>query len=167
MITYDRRGFGRSTRPTTGYDFDTLAADLSALLTELDLQDATLVGFSLGTGEVARYIGVYGTGRLKSCVFIESLAPSFGKSDENPNGVDQATIDTIRQAIVDDRPAWLTGLLGDFLNLDDYLGKRVSEETVRNSWNAGAGRRRGRRGPACSHGWRTSMRTSSGSTSRR
>ena len=88
---------------------------------------------------MARYIGKYGTGRLKSCVFIESLAPSFTKSGENPNGVDQATIDTIRQAIIDDRPAWLTGLLADFLNLDDYLGKRVSEETVRNSWNAGAG----------------------------
>jgi non-heme chloroperoxidase len=72
-------------------------------------------------------------------VFIESLAPSFVKSDENPNGVDQATVDSVRQAILDDRPAWLTGLLGDFLNLDDYLGQRVSEETVRNNWNAGAG----------------------------
>ena len=129
VITYDRRGFGQSSRPTTGYDFDTLAADLSKLLTELDLQDATLIGFSLGTGEVARYIGAYGTSRLKSCVFIESLAPSFGRSEENPNGVDQAAVDTVRQAILDDRPAWLTGLLGDFLNLDDYLGKRVSEET--------------------------------------
>jgi non-heme chloroperoxidase len=139
VIAYDRRGFGQSSRPTQGYDFDTLAEDLGKLLTELDLRDATLIGFSLGTGELARYVGTYGTGRLKGCVFIESLAPSFGKSGENPNGVDQATIDTIRRAIVDDRPAWLTGLLGDFLNLDDYLGKRVSEETVRNSWNAGAG----------------------------
>jgi non-heme chloroperoxidase len=138
VITCDRRGFGQSSRPTEGYDFDTLAGDLDRLLTELDLHEATLIGFSLGTGEVARYIGSYGTGRLKGCVFIESLAPSFAKSDENPNGVDQATIDTVRQAILDDRPAWLTGLLGDFLNLDDYLGKRVSEETVRNNWNAGA-----------------------------
>jgi pimeloyl-ACP methyl ester carboxylesterase len=139
VIAYDRRGFGQSSRPTQGYDFDTLADDLGKLLTELDLRDATLIGFSLGTGELARYVGTYGTGRLKGCVFIESLPPSFGKSGENPNGVDQATIDTIRRAILDDRPAWLTGLLGDFLNLDDYLGKRVSEETVRNSWNAGAG----------------------------
>jgi non-heme chloroperoxidase len=139
VITYDRRGFGQSSRPIVGYDFDTLAADLDALLIELDLHEVTLVGFSLGTGEVARYVGTHGTGRLAGCVFIESLAPSFVKSDENPNGVDQATIDTIRQAIVDDRPAWLTGLLGDFLNLDDYLGNRVSEETVRNNWNAGAG----------------------------
>ena len=138
VITYDRRGFGQSSRPTVGYDFDTLAADLDKLLTELDLWEATVIGFSLGTGELARYIGRYGTARLKSCVFIESLAPSFAKSGENPNGVDQATIDTIRQAILDDRPAWLTGLLGDFLNLDHLLGKRVSEETVRNNWNAGA-----------------------------
>lgn len=138
VITYDRRGFGQSSRPTVGYDFDTLAADLDKLLTELDLRGATVIGFSLGTGELARYIGTYGTARLKGCVFIESLPPSFAKSDENPNGVDQAMIDAVRQAILDDRPAWLTGLLGDFLNLDDLLGKRVSEETVRNNWNAGA-----------------------------
>jgi non-heme chloroperoxidase len=138
VILYDRRGFGLSGRPATGYDFDTLAEDLHTVLVDLDLRDVTLVGFSLGTGELARYVGSHGTERLRGCVFIESLAPSFGKSDENPGGVDQATIDTIRQAIVDDRPAWLTGLLADFLNLDDYLGQRVSEETVRNSWNAGA-----------------------------
>jgi non-heme chloroperoxidase len=138
VIVYDRRGFGRSDRPTDGYDFDTLAADLDKLLTKLDLYDATLIGFSLGTGEVARYIGTYGTDRLKSCVFIESLAPSFVKSEDNPNGVDQAGVDAVRQAILDDRPAWLTGLLKDFLNLDNYLGNRVSEETVRNAWNAGA-----------------------------
>ena len=139
VITYDRRGFGQSSRPTEGYNFDTLAADLDRLLTELDLREVTLVGFSLGTGELARYIGTYGTDRLKACVFIESLAPSFVKSDENPNGVDQAGVDAVQQAILDDRPAWLSQTLGDFLNLDDYLGKRVSEETVRNNWNAGAG----------------------------
>jgi non-heme chloroperoxidase len=139
VIVVDRRGFGQSSRPTEGYDFDTLAADLDKLLTTLDLREVTLIGFSLGTGEVARYIGKYGTARLKGCVFIESLAPSFTKSDQNPKGVDQAGVDGVRQAILDDRPAWLTGLLGDFLNLDDYLGKRVSEETVRNNWNAGAG----------------------------
>jgi non-heme chloroperoxidase len=138
VIVYDRRGFGKSSRPTVGYDFDTLAGDLDKLMTKLDLSEVTLIGFSLGTGELARYIGKYGTGRLKSCVFIESLAPSFVKSEENPKGVDQAGVDATRQAILDDRPAWLTGLLGDFLNLDDYLGKRVSEDTVRNNWNAGA-----------------------------
>jgi non-heme chloroperoxidase len=138
VVTYDRRGFGNSSRPIEGYDFDTLASDLDKLLTKLDLRQAILIGFSLGTGELARYIGTYGTERLRGCVFIESLAPSFVKSDENPNGVDQATIDTVRQAILNDRPAWLTGLLGDFLNLDILLGTRVSEDTVRNNWNAGA-----------------------------
>jgi non-heme chloroperoxidase len=138
VIVYDRRGFGRSSRPAEGYDFDTLAGDLDRLLTELDLRDVTLVGFSLGTGELARYIGAHGTDRLKACVFIESLAPSFVKSDENPKGIDQAGVDGVRQAILDDRAAWLTGLLGDFLNLDDYLGKRVSKATVHTMWNAGS-----------------------------
>jgi non-heme chloroperoxidase len=138
VITYDRRGFGRSSRPTEGYNFNTLADDLDTLMTELDLQDVTVVGFSLGTGELARYIGTRGTGRLRSCVFIESLAPSFVKSAENPKGVDEAAVAGVQQAILDDRFAWLTGLLGDFLNLDEYLGQRVSEDTVRNLWNAGS-----------------------------
>lgn len=138
VINYDRRGFGRSSRPSGGYDFDTLASDLDKLLTELDVQDATLVGFSLGTGELARYVGTHGTGRLAGCVFIESLAPSFTKSSENPAGVDEAAVAGVQQAIVADRYAWLTGLIGDFLNLDDYLGSRVSEETVRAIWNAGS-----------------------------
>jgi len=137
VVAYDRRGFGRSSRPADGYDFDTLADDLHNVMTDRNLTDATIVGFSLGTGELARYVGKHGTERLKACVFIESLAPSFVKSDANPDGVDQATIDTIRRAIVDDRGAWLSGLLGDFLNLDEYLGTRVSEETVRDFWNAG------------------------------
>src|SRR3954452_13733633 len=130
VITYDRRGFGRSSRPTVGYDFDTLASDLDKLLTELDLHDATLIGFSLGTGELARYVGKHGTGRLAGCVFIESLAPSFAKSEENPNGVDEAGVEGVQAAILGDRFAWLQGLIGDFLNLDDYVGTRVSEETV-------------------------------------
>jgi non-heme chloroperoxidase len=138
VILYDRRGFGRSSRPTEGYDFDTLAADLDKVLTELDLRDATLIGFSLGTGEIARYIGTHGTERLAACVLIETLAPSFAKSTENPSGIDPAGVAGVQQAILDDRFAWLTGLLGDFLNLDDYLGQRVGEDTVRALWNAGA-----------------------------
>ncbi|HWO65226.1 MAG TPA: alpha/beta hydrolase [Umezawaea sp.] len=138
VIAYDRRGFGRSSWPTEGYDFDALADDLHQLLTELDLREVTLVGFSLGTGELARYIGTHGTERLKSCVFIETLAPSFAKSDENPEGVDQAGVAGVQQAILDDRFAWLTGLVENLLNLDDYLGKRVSEQTVRAIWNAGS-----------------------------
>jgi non-heme chloroperoxidase len=138
VVVYDRRGFGRSSRPTEGYDFDSLASDLHRLLTELDLQEAALVGFSLGTGELARYIGIYGTDRLKSCVFIETLAPSFAKSSQNPEGVDKAGVAEVQQAILNDRFAWLTGLMENLLNLDDYLGKRVSEETVRAIWDAAA-----------------------------
>src|SRR4051812_47387498 len=92
VINYDRRGFGRSSRPSVGYDFDTLAADLDRLLTELDLREVTLVGFSLGTGELTRYMGRYATDRLSSVVYIESLAPSFTKSDENPKGVDAEAV---------------------------------------------------------------------------
>jgi non-heme chloroperoxidase len=138
VINYDRRGFGRSSRPSVGYDFDTLADDLDKLLTELDLREVTLVGFSLGTGELTRYIGHHGTDRLRAAVYIESLAPSFVKSDDNPQGVDEAGVAGVQQAILDDRYAWLTGLIGDMLNLDDYLGKRVSEEAVRALWIAGA-----------------------------
>ena len=138
VINYDRRGFGRSSRPATGYDFDTLAADLDRVMSELDLRDVTLVGFSLGTGELARYVGRYGTERLKAMVFIETLAPSFVKSADNPNGVDEAAVAGLQQTILDDRYAWLTGLLADFLNLDEYRGKRVSEDTVRAMWAAGA-----------------------------
>jgi pimeloyl-ACP methyl ester carboxylesterase len=138
VITYDRRGFGRSSRPTTGYDFDTLAADLDIVLDELDLHEATLVGFSLGTGEVARYVGTQGTARVKSLVFIESLAPSFANSADNPTGVDEAGVAGVQQAIGTDRFAWLTGLVGDLLNLDDNLGTRVSEEAARAIWDAAA-----------------------------
>ena len=139
VIVYDRRGFGRSSRPTEGYDFDTMAGDLRQVLTELDLHKVTLIGFSLGTGELARYIGTHGTGRLKACVLIETLAPSFAKSGGNPEGVDQAGVADVQQAILNDRFAWLTGLTENLLNLDDYLGNRVSEETVRAIWDAAAG----------------------------
>jgi non-heme chloroperoxidase len=138
VILYDRRGFGRSSRPADGYDFDTLAGDLDKVLTALDLRDATLIGFSLGTGELARYIGTHGTERLAGCVFIETLAPSFARSADNPNGADPEVVATVQQAIRDDRYKWLTGIVGDLLNVDENLGTRVSEETVRATWSAGA-----------------------------
>lgn len=139
VILYDRRGFGRSSRPATGYDFDTLAEDLHAVLVELGLRDVALVGFSLGTGELARYVARHGTERLRGCAFIETLAPSFAKSPENPSGADQAVVSSVQQAISEDRFQWLTGLLGDLFNLDENLGHRISEETVRATWNAAAG----------------------------
>ena len=164
VVTYDRRGFGRSSRPSSGYDFDTLAGDLNTVIETLDLHDVTLVGFSLGTGELARYIGQHGTDRVRSCVMIESLAPTFAKSPENPQGADRAAVSGVQQAILGDRYAWLSGLLGDFLNLEQYLGKRVSEETVRAMWQAGADA-----SPlatwACPEGWLDDFsRTSPGST---
>jgi non-heme chloroperoxidase len=164
VVTYDRRGFGRSSAPSIGYDFDTLAADLDRLLTELDLRDVTLVGFSLGTGELTRYVGRYGTDRLRSVVFIESLAPSFVKSADNPKGVDEAGVAGVQQAILDDRYAWLDGIIGDFLNLDDYLGKRVSEQTVRALWNAGAEASPYATWPASGRGSTTTPPTSRAST---
>jgi non-heme chloroperoxidase len=138
VISYDRRGFGRSSRPAEGYDFDTLAADLDVLLTELDLRDATVVAFSLGTGELIRYIGRHGTDRLRAAVIIETLAPSFAKSADNPTGVDAEGVAGVQSAILADRYAWLTGLVSDLVNLDQYRGTRVSDDTVRALWNAGA-----------------------------
>lgn len=138
VILYDRRGFGRSSSPAAGYDFDTLADDLHTVLVELDLREVTVVGFSLGTGELARYVGTHGTERLRACVFIESLAPSFAKSADNPTGADQAVVASVQQAISEDRFKWLTGLLGDLFNLDENLGHRISEETVRATWSAAA-----------------------------
>jgi len=138
VVNYDRRGFGRSTAPTVGYDFDTLSGDLDTVMRTLDLDDATLVAFSLGTGELARYIGRFGTQRLRSAVFIESLTPTFAKSDDNPKGVDAAGVDGVQQAILGDRFAWLTGMMDNFLNLDDYQGSLVSEDTVRALWSQGA-----------------------------
>jgi pimeloyl-ACP methyl ester carboxylesterase len=138
VVSLDRRGFGRSSAPTAGYDFDTLSADVDVLLRTLDLHDATIVGFSLGTGEVARYIGRFGTDRLSSAVLIESLTPTFAHSADNPTGVDEAGVKGVQQAILEDRFAWLTGMMGNFLNLDDYQGKLVSEDTVRAMWSAGA-----------------------------
>ena len=138
VITYDRRGFGRSSAPATGYDFDTLSGDLDTVLRTLDLHDASIVSFSLGTGELARYIGRFGTERLRSAVFIESLTPTFAQGPDNPKGVDEAGVQGVQQAILDDRFAWLTGMMDNVLNLDDYQGTLVSEDTVRAMWSAGA-----------------------------
>ena len=139
VITYDRRGFGRSGRPATGYDYDTLADDLHKLMTKLHLRDATLVGFSMGGGEVARYLGRYGTERVAKVVFMAAITPFLLKSHDNPAGVDSSVFDGIKQAIVADRPAFLTSFLSNFYNLHFFGGKKVSDEVVRLSWNIAAG----------------------------
>ncbi|GGY51287.1 alpha/beta fold hydrolase [Streptomyces omiyaensis] len=135
VVTYDRRGFGRSSQPATGYDYDTFAADLHTLLETLDLHDAVLVGFSMGTGEVARYVSRYGTGRIAKVAFLASLEPWLLKTEDNPDGAaDQDFFDGVVAAVEADRYAYYTAFFQDFYNLDENLGSRISEEALRNSW---------------------------------
>jgi non-heme chloroperoxidase len=138
VVTYDRRGFGNSGKPTVGYDYDTLAEDLHKLMTELDLAEATLVGFSMGGGEVARYLGTYGSDRVEKAVFISAIPPFLLKTADNPEGVDGSVFDGIMESIAADRPAFLSGFLSDFYNVDIFGGDRVSDEVVRLSWNVAA-----------------------------
>ena len=134
VITYDRRGFGKSDRPTSGHDYDTYAADLSGLVSALDLQNAVLVGFSMGTGEVVRYISRYGSHRVAKAVFIGAILPFMLQTDENPSGVPQEAVDGMLDAIKADRYAFLTGFLQNFYSADENLGTRISEEALRYSW---------------------------------
>ncbi|MFJ9119348.1 alpha/beta fold hydrolase [Streptomyces sp. NPDC102394] len=140
VITYDRRGFGQSSQVTTGYDYDTFAADLHKVLETLDLNDAVLVGFSMGTGEVGRYVGTYGTARIAKVAFLASLEPYLLKTDDNPTGAaPEEFFQGISDTVKADRYAYYTAFYKDFYNLDDNLGVRISEEAVRNSWNVAAG----------------------------
>ncbi|MFB7513200.1 alpha/beta fold hydrolase [Streptomyces sp. NPDC056144] len=139
VITYDRRGFGRSSQPTTGYDYDTFADDLNTVMEGLDLRDAVLVGFSMGTGEVARYVASYGSGRVAKVAFLASLEPCLLKSEDNPDGVaPKEFFDGVVAAVKADRYAYYTAFFNDFYNLDENLGTRISEEAVRNSWDTAA-----------------------------
>jgi len=135
VITYDRRGFGKSSQPTVGYDYDTFAADLDTVLTTLDLTDVVLVGFSMGTGEVGRYVATYGTERIAKIAFLAPLEPFLLKTDDNPTGVPQDVFDGIAAAAKGDRFAWFTGFYDNFYNLDQNLGSRISQEAVTASWN--------------------------------
>jgi len=131
VIAYDRRGFGASTKTASGSDYDTFAADLHALIEELELTDAVLVGFSMGTGEIARYLSRYGADRIAKVAFLGSLEPWLLKTEENPDGAgDQAFFDGTAAAVAEDRYAFLTGFFNDFYNLDDYLGNRISQEAL-------------------------------------
>jgi non-heme chloroperoxidase len=139
VITYDRRGFGKSSQPATGYDYDTFAQDLHQLVTRLDLRDFALVGFSMGSAEVAGYIGKYGTERVSKAVFIGALPPFLLKTADNPIGVDASVFEGIKQAIAADRFGFLTGFLANFYNVDVLGGKRISDQAVQNSWNVAVG----------------------------
>lgn len=139
VITYDRRGFGRSSQPTVGYNYDTFAADLDAVLSTLKLTDVSLVGFSMGTGEVTRYIGKYGTKRVRKAVLIGTLGPYLVKAADNPEGVDRNVFEGIKAAIKADRPSFLMEFLRNFYNYDVTGGKLVSERVLEDNWNVAAG----------------------------
>jgi pimeloyl-ACP methyl ester carboxylesterase len=138
VIRYDRRGFGWSSQPYSGYDADTFAEDLHKLITRLDLRDVTLVGMSMGGEEVARYLGKHGSDRVSRAVFISAVPPFLLKTPDNPSGVDKSVFDGIITAIATDRLAFLTQFFMNFYNTDQLMGKSVSEEVVRDSWNVAA-----------------------------
>jgi non-heme chloroperoxidase len=133
VISYDRRGFGQSSKPTIGYDYDTLAADLSVLIDHLDLTDINLVGFSMGTGEVTRYLGTRGSARVRRAALLGALPPFLLKTDDNPEGVDGEVFDGIKAAILGDRFAYLETFLNDSYNADVLGGSRISDQ----AWHAG------------------------------
>jgi len=139
VITYDRRGFGKSSQPTMGYKYDTFAEDLHKLVTHLKLRDFALVGFSMGGGEVARYLGKYGSKSITNAVFISSVPPFLLKTPDNSEGVDGSVFEGIQKAVVEDRYAFFTDFFNNFYNTDLLLGKRVSQQAVQSSWNLAAG----------------------------
>ncbi len=139
VITYDRRGFGKSSQPTTGYNYDTFAEDLRKLVTHLNLRDFALVGFSMGGGEVARYIGKYGSKGVTKAVIIGGIPPFLLKTADNTDGVDGSVFEGIQKAVAADRYAFFTEFFKNFFNTDVFLGKRISEQAVQASWNVAAG----------------------------
>jgi non-heme chloroperoxidase len=135
VITYDRRGFGHSSQPTAGYDYDTFAADLDTLLEHLDLRDAVLVGHSMGTGEVTRYLGRYGSARVVKGVLVAPIPPYLLQAPDNPDGVPQSLFDGFAAAATADTPAWMKGFLDNFYNFDTLRGTLVSDQAFQTSWN--------------------------------
>jgi non-heme chloroperoxidase len=138
VIAYDRRGFGKSSQPTAGYNYDTFAGDLRKLVTHLKLKDFTLVGFSMGGGEVARYVGRYGSKDVSKAVIISGIPPYLLKTADNPEGVDVGVFEGIAKAVAADRYAFFTEFFKNFYNSDVHLGKRVSEQAIQASWNTAA-----------------------------
>jgi pimeloyl-ACP methyl ester carboxylesterase len=134
-IIYDRRGFGKSSQPVIGYDYDTFANDLRALLEELDLHDVTLVGHSMGTGEVTRYLGRYGSARVASGVLVSPILPFLLQTSDNPDGLPASLFDGFIQAARQDTPAWMKGFLDTFYNIDKFRGTLVSDQAYEASWN--------------------------------
>jgi non-heme chloroperoxidase len=138
-ISYDRRGFGRSSQPTVGYDYDTFAADLNTLLEHLDLTDLTLVGFSMGTGEVTRYLGTYGSARVSKAALFGVIPPFMLKTDDNPEGVDGQVFEDIKAAIAADRYAFFKSFFDSFFNVDVLAPDRISDQAWQASFNVAVG----------------------------
>jgi non-heme chloroperoxidase len=134
VITYDRRGFGLSSHPTVGYDYDTFAADLRALLDHLQLDEVDLVGFSMGSGEVTRYLGTYGSSRVRKAALLGAIPPFLLKTADNPEGVDGQVFEGIKAAIVKDRYAYFKDFFDNFYNVDVLGGTRISEQAVQASF---------------------------------
>jgi non-heme chloroperoxidase len=139
VITYDRRGFGRSSQPATGYDYDTFTADLNTLIEALDLWDIVLTGFSMGTGEVTRYLGRYGAGRVSKAALFAPLPPFLLQTPDNPQGVPREVFTGFEEAIRADRPAYLKSFLDDFNNVDVLGGDRISEQAWLNQFIVASG----------------------------
>jgi len=138
VITHDRRGFGQSSQPVVGYDYDTFAADLAALLEHLDLRDVVLAGHSMGTGEVTRYLGSYGSARVAKGVPVSPIPPFLLQTPDNPDGLPQSLFDGFTQAARADAPAWMKGFLDNFYNIDILRGTLVSDQAYQASWNIAA-----------------------------
>jgi non-heme chloroperoxidase len=139
VITYDRRGFGKSSQPTDGYNYDTFAEDLQKLIAHLKLQDFALIGFSMGGGEIARYCGKFGSKGVSKAAILGGIPPFLRKTADNPEGVDGSVFDGIQKTVAADRYAFFTEFFKNFYNADPLLGKRVSEQVLQASWNLAAG----------------------------
>lgn len=131
-ITYDRRGFGKSDRPADGYDYNTLAGDLKSLLHELDLNDVTLVGFSMGGGEIAKYFSLYGGKRVSKVVLISAVVPYMLKTEDNPDGVPQEEFDKMTKGMIEDRPGFMEGFNKDFFGVS-LVNHPVTDAFLTNS----------------------------------
>lgn len=132
-IAFDRRGFGRSDQPWSGYDYDTFASDINDLITHLDLQDVTLVGFSMGGGDVVRYIRRYGNQHVAGLVLLGAVTPIFGKTDDNPQGVEMSEFEGIRDGLRKDRAQFISDFSTPFYGLN--AGQTVSEGVLAQTLN--------------------------------
>ncbi|MEO3750476.1 alpha/beta hydrolase [Streptomyces sp. B6B3] len=136
VVAYDRRGFGKSSQPTVGYDYDTFVEDLHAVLEHANLNNVILCGFSMGTGEVTRYIGTHGSMRIDKAVLLGAIPPYLLKTEDNPEGVEKSVFDDIKKSVLADRPAYFKAFLDDFYNVDKFGGNRISDQAWTASFNS-------------------------------